>query len=277
MCMKKKESKADIYRSYGIEYKSGKIYHEEFGHIPCLLVDGNEKIGKGVFHFSLLPTNNVFDVEINGKLYSVKGTCPCSCNGCYATKGNYRFKSTIESLAVKTWLAYNDIDFVERAIKAQIKSDNIEFIRIHASGDFFNMEYVEMWKRIVSENSNCKFWTYTKFDNAENAFNDLENGNIVKSKIAHHGFNFGHCDYIISVYNYLKSIGAKVFICGCGIEKAVGIDARHCNSCKGCSEYDYVLFIEHSTEYKAVNDPLFNELVKIILAQENFISVTENR
>ena len=259
----KKESKKAIYAKYGIIYKNGKIFHEEFEWINPLMINGNEKIGKGVWHFSTLPTNNEFTATINGKEYKVKGTCVVSCVGCYATKGNYRFKSTIDSLAIRTWLVWNDIDFVKRAILAQIEAESIEFCRIHASGDFASDEYIEMWKEIVSACTNTVFWTYTKVQNASNAFDEFDNANIVKSLIPHYGFNFGHCDYILAVYKELKRQGKSVYICRCGIDKD-----QHCTNCKGCSRNEFVLFIEHSTEYKAEIDSCFEELKAVIESQE---------
>lgn len=107
----KRMSKSAIYASYGITFKDGKIWNEYLKMwINPLLIDGNNKIGKGCFHFSTLPTNQIYDVTINGKSYSVKGTCACHCDGCYATKGNYRFNSVIVSLAIKTILIRNDLD-----------------------------------------------------------------------------------------------------------------------------------------------------------------------
>lgn len=258
-----KTSKKAIYAKYGIEYKSGKIYHEHFGYIPEMLINGNSKIGQGIWHFSTLPTNQIFHAIVNNMSFDTKGTCPCSCVGCYATNGNYRFSSVTNSLAVRTWLVYNDLEFVKRAIIAQIKADNIEFIRIHASGDFFNMEYIEIWKDIIAECKKTTFWTYTKMREAENAFDGFDNANIVHSLIPHVGFNFGHCDYILNVYKTLKAQGKSVYICRCGIDKN-----QHCTNCKGCSKNEYVLFIEHSTEYRAENDPLFEELKSVIEAQE---------
>jgi len=256
-------TKREIYAAKGIEFKNGKIYHEEFGFIPELLIDGNAKIGKGVYHFSTLPTNQIFHVVINNKSYDIKGTCPCFCAGCYATKGNYRFSSTIKSLAIRTWLVLNDIEFVKNAITAQIEADNVQFLRIHASGDFVNDQYIEMWQEVAKECNNTIFWTYTKNKKAETAFDSIDNANIVKSVIKGKGFNFGHCDYILSVYEYLKEQGKKVYICKCGIDKN-----QHCTNCKSCSTNEYVLFIEHSTEYKAEADPLFPVLKAIIEAQE---------
>lgn len=259
----KKESKKEIYARYGIEFKDGKINAPVFGFISPLLVNGNEKLGKGVYTFSTLPTNQIFHVVINGMSFDVKGTCPCSCVGCYATKGFYNMPSTLKANAIKTILARDYLDFVIRAILAQIEAENIEFLRIHASGDFFSTEYIEAWKHIAKVASTTIFWTYTKNKEAENMFNGYKNANIVHSLIKGYGFNFGHCDYILTVYKALKKHGKSVYICRCGIDKN-----QHCNNCKGCSKNDYVLFIEHSTEYKAEEDPAFPELKAIIEAQE---------
>ena len=263
----KRTTKKEIFAKYGIDYKrtSGNeyIYYKEFGYIPLLLVNGNEKIGKGIYHFSTLPTNQIFNVVINGKSYDVKGTCGCSCVGCYAMTGNYRYDSVKQSLAIKTWLVWNDIDFLKRAIMAQLEADKIEFLRIHASGDFANNKYIKMFQEIVAEFQTVTFWTYTKNKKAEKAFDSFENANIVKSMIPHYGMNYGHIDYIISLYNELKRQGKKVYICRCGIDKN-----QHCTNCKACSKNEYVLFIEHSTEYKAEKDILYPQIVELINAQE---------
>lgn len=271
----KRITKKTVYANYGIEYKDGKIYSEKFGWIAPLLVNGNDKIGKGAYHFSILPTNRVYNVTINNVDYAIKGSCPCTCIDketgkidCYATKGNYNFTSVKVSLAKKTLLCYESLDFVERAIKAQIIADKIKLCRIHAAGDFFSIEYAMMWRRIAETFPSVTFWTYTKNRAAENAFNGMENANIVKSFLPNGKMNFGHCDHIMEMYKLLKESGKKVHICFCGIEKYAGIPAKHCTDCHSCAECDYVLFIEHSTEYKAENDPLFPELVKLILSQE---------
>lgn len=268
MIKPEKMNKEQIYKSFGIECKkeknSIKIFTEEFGFINPLLINGNSKVGTGVWTWSTLPTNKTYNSTINGKDYSISGTCPCHCQGCYATKGCYNFRSTINNMLVKTWLSVNALDFVERAINAQIKADNIKIIRIHASGDFINREYVDMWKRIIKANPDVKFWTYTKKIEFETAFDEFENANIVKSIIPEKGLNFGHCDYIIRTYYDLKSAGIDCYICKCGIDKN-----QHCNNCTSCSKHKYVLFVEHSTEYKAEQDPLFPVLKQLIANQEN--------
>ena len=272
-----KLTKKEIYAKHGIIYdpKTQKIEAPVFGFIPPVLVNGNEKIGKGAYHYSMLPTNREYKLAIDGKEYTVRGTCLCTCmneNGditCYATKGNYNFKSVMRSLAKKTILTYEYMDFIERAIMAQIEADNIKLCRIHAAGDFFSIEYAEMWKRIANAFPATTFWTYTKNKAAENVFDGLDNANIVKSFLPNGTMNFGHCDHIINMYNVLKDAGKKVHICFCGIEKYAGIAPKHCTNCKGCAENDYVLFIEHSTDYQAEKDLLFPTVVALILSQDN--------
>ena len=92
---------------------------------------------------------------------------------------------------------------------------------------------------------------------------NFDNANIVKSVIPHIGVNYGTCEYILGAYETLKAAGLPVYICRCGIDKN-----QHCTNCKGCSVNKYVLFIEHSTEYKAEKDPLYPVLKAIIESQE---------
>ena len=256
-------TKKDIFRKYGIMFKDGKIF-SPIGWIEPLLKTGNTKTGKTVATWSMLPTTAEFTQEIDGIPYTVKGTCCCSCKGCYATKGFYNMPSTLLSLFVNTLLAREHMEFVERAIMAQMEADHIELLRNHAAGDFFSMEYAEMWHRIGTAFPNCDTWTYTKVEECEHYFDDLPNVHVVPSIIPNIGYNFGHCDYIIMLYNYLQSIGEDVYICRCGFDKAV-----HCESCKGCCKHKYVLFLEHSTEYKAEKDPLFPVLRQIVEAQQD--------
>lgn len=265
----KSASKRAIYESYGIKYRNGKIYHPVFGWINPLLINGNAKLGKGVWTFSVLAANKEYTFTSNDKEYTLVGTCNCYCNGCYACNGCYKFRSTIASLGRKTWLVRNDLNFVYRAISAQIKADKITICRIHASGDFdvnfSGDKYLKVWQRIVSENPTTVFWTYTKVQEFENAFDSFPNANIVKSLIncgGLKGLNFGHCDYIINLYHALKAAGKSVYICRCGIDKS-----QHCTNCHSCAENDFVLFLEHGTSYKPEKDPLYSDFIKLVESQ----------
>ena len=166
--------------------------------ISELLVNGNQKIGKNVYHFSTLPTCE------NG------GTCMCTCPGCYGTKGNYNFKTTKAALAVRTNVARSDLQFFVAEIIREIKAHKVKFVRIHATGDFFSADYVKAWIVIALACQDCTFWTYTKsfgygFDDELSKLNSLANVNIVKSVVPGCGLNFGHCDYVLDTYYKLLS------------------------------------------------------------------------
>lgn len=263
-----KQNKKAIYASYGIEFKSGKINAPVFGFINPLLINGNAKLGKGVYTFSTLPTNEIISYFENGEKKECKGTCPCTCkdeNGkksCYACGGCYTFNSTKLSLARKTILCRLCLEFVKRAIMAQIKADRISICRIHAAGDFFSKEYITAWKDICLANPACLFWTYTKNPEAENAFDEIPNCNVVKSLIPGRGKNYGKAAYIISLYYELKAAGKSVWVCRCGVDKN-----QHCTNCRHCAECEFVLFLEHGTSYKPEEDPYFPAFVALVESQ----------
>lgn len=241
----------------GKELKSGKY------NVKTLLVNGNSKIGKNVYHFSTLPGTQ--EVELDG-FGIVKGTCFCNCKGGYCLTGNYRFSSTKAYLALRT-IAARNTEFFRDQIIAEIKAKKIEYVRIHATGEFFSRDYAEAWLAIIKECKTTVFWTYTKayghgFDDVLNEINKQPNANIVESIIPGCGMNYGHIDYLIDTYNKLQAAGETPYICRCGIDPN-----QHCTNCKGCSNHKYVLFIEHSTEYKAASDPQYIDIKQLIESQ----------
>ena len=241
------KKQAAIYNAYGITVEKGKLV-SPIGRINPLLKEGNSKTGKKVYTFSLLP--------------GTAGTCCCNCKGCYAMTGFYKTPGVKASLVRNTELVNHHLEWVEDAIRAQLEILGACEIRIHAAGDFAteNMdEYAAMWYRIAHDLPTYLFWTYTKVEKFATLFDDLPNANIVKSIIPKVGINFGHCDYIINAYYTLKALGLPVYICRCGIDKN-----QHCEGCGVCATYKYVLFVEHSTEYKAEDDPLFSKLCEIV-------------
>jgi len=254
-------SKMETYKKYGIEFKNGKIL-SPIGWTGELLKVGNSKTGAQVYTFSTLPGNGEYTVKIDGTDCTVKGTCVCNCSGCYAQTGFYRMNSVIKSLAINTILVNNYLEFVKCALSAQLEIIGRGEIRIHASGDFNTAlpdSYANMWHDIAKKNNSFRFWTYTKVKKFETLFDDLKNANIVKSVIPGIGYNFGKCEYIINAYYTLKSLNQSVYICRCGIDKN-----QHCERCGVCATYKYVLFVEHSTSYKAEQDPLYDKLIEIV-------------
>ena len=248
--MARKESKKAIYAKHGITFENDHIlYNGKW--IKPLLKEGNDKVGRTVWTFSL-PAGTA-------------GSCICDCKGCYAKTGRYTCANVIESNRLNMEIVDNDIGFFYRAISAQLETIGSGKVRIHASGDFNTRDpemYAETWKRIAKENPSFLFWTYTKMERFEGLFDGIDNGNIVKSVINGIGINYGHCDYIIESYKKLVATGADVYICRCGID-----ENQHCENCTHCATAEFVLFIEHSTKYNAKKDPRYSELVELIESQ----------
>lgn len=228
---------------------------------PLPMVDGNEKIGKGVWHGSTLPGNEMITLK-NGD--QEKGTCPIKCPGCYALSGNYCYDDIKAVLMQRTRLLRKYPEIYFKLVEAQIEAENIKLIRVHASGDFIPGEAMG-WYRVFKNHPSVIGWTYTKVDikGEVKKLDSLHNFNIVKSIIPGCGFNYGHIDYILKTYSKLKAKGESVYICRCGIDRN-----QHCKDCTGCALNKYVLFIEHGTSYKAVKDPLYNVIYDLIESQE---------
>ena len=230
---------------------------------PLPLVQGNEKLGKKVWHSSTLPTNKAFTVNYDGKEVKENGTCPFTCSGCYGQCGNYRFNKIKFLLAMRTRLLKEYPWLYFQLVRIQLKHENIEKLRIHAVGDFIPGEALGFYNVLIDFPS-VKAWTYTKVTNDKNIslLDTLDNCNIVKSIIPGFGFNFGKIAYVANLYYYLKRQNKSVYICRCGIDKE-----QHCSNCDGCSNHEYVLFIEHSTGYNAVTDYGYKKMVELIESQ----------
>ena len=251
MTKPKKPTKKEIYAMHGIDYDGNNHILYNGNRICELLKEGNSKTGKRVYTFSLPAGTD--------------GTCICDCIGCYAKTGRYNAENVKASNWLNQYIVENDIDFFYHAICAQLETIGKGEIRIHASGDFNTKNskaYANCWKMIALKYNTFLFWTYTKMKEYETLFDGIDNANIVKSVINGIGYNFGHCGYIIETYKKLKAMGANVYICRCGIDKN-----QHCENCKHCATSDFVLFIEHSTDYKAEKDPHYNELKALIESQ----------
>lgn len=263
-----RETKKQVYARFGIQYKNGKILSPFGEWVSEILKKGNVKTGVKVYTFSTLPTNRTYHTKYG----DIKGTCPCKCADCYATLGCYNFPTVINSLALNTVLVRRYLEFVECALMAQLETlKSVDEIRIFASGDFYisddmkvNAEYVAMWKRIIKSFPQKFFWTYTKVREFENAFDELENANIVKSVINGIGFNYGEVEYILNAYYKLKKANKDVYICKCGFD-----ENQHCHNCHSCSKHDFVLFIIHSNGYEPTTSARYAELYNIVMNQEN--------
>ena len=235
-------TKAMIYNKYGINYnsKSQKI------DTPCglsreLLRKGNKKIGKHVYQWSMTTE-----------------TCACKCKDCYGVHAVHAVH-----LGVVVDLGQFPADFIAAGDHqcmvqhAGFRLGEGSIAGIHVVGDFFAKAYVDTWREIIKKFPNLIFWTYTKTKYA-NAFDDLPNANIVKS-LVNGKLNFGKCEHVLALYDELTKAGKSVHICKCGVD-----ENQHCEGCHKCSISEFVLFLEHSTAYKAEEDPLYKEFTDVV-------------
>ena len=257
--------KKDFFANYGIEYKDDKILSPWGQWVPLPLTWGSKTHCYG---WSILAGTKEWEVEFNGTKQTMKGTCPCQCEHCYGCNGRYAAPNVYNGIAWRTVAARKYPDWLRRAITAQInwgkKGIPLEIVRDHITGDFFSNDYIDMWKRIKEDCRDTRMWAYTKNKEAEDAFDDVENFNIVKSLVPGFGVNYGHCDYVMEMYHALREAGIETHICCCAISKE-----QHCDTCRACQDLEYVLFLEHGSDYKPEDDPLWDQFVALVKSDDN--------
>jgi hypothetical protein len=90
-------------------------------------------------------------------------TCPnkdtCA-KGCYAMQGFFLMPNVRMALK-RNYLATKCNSFVDK-IDSEIRDKKVKTLRIHASGDFYNKDYLLKWLRIARLNPHVKFYAYTK-------------------------------------------------------------------------------------------------------------------
>ena len=94
---------------------------------------------------------------------------------------------------------WNNYEYVKNGNKP-ILPKGCNAVRIHASGDFFNQSYFDMWVEIANENPNVEFWAYTKsLKYWVNKINEIPNNLTLTASRG------GRNDELINKYN-LKNV-----------------------------------------------------------------------
>lgn len=98
-------------------------------------------------------------------------TCPnarqCA-TGCYARSGTYRFGNVVNAYEFRLKLTQSDT-FVD-VLTSEVKSKTYQakgkgkkcLIRIHDSGDFYNIDYTRKWLKVIQSCNETEFYAYTK-------------------------------------------------------------------------------------------------------------------
>ena len=79
---------------------------------------------------------------------------------CYAQKGNYKYPSVVKGLNKRYELTKTK-EFV-RMMNATIILERPTHVRIHDSGDFYSIDYLNKWLQIAKANKDVVFYAYTK-------------------------------------------------------------------------------------------------------------------
>jgi len=73
----------------------------------------------------------------------------------------YNHELILKSLMNDNGIKSNTIHLINKSIQKHI-TKNIDKVRIHSSGDFFNGEYLRVWLAVARLNKHLKFYCYSK-------------------------------------------------------------------------------------------------------------------
>lgn len=114
-----------------------------------LLKKGNSKLGNGIWTFSIPAIE----------------TCPnrskmCE-KACYTMKGPSMFKNVRTSRDVSYEASKQDA-FVDDVCGELSRKRGSVVVRIHVEGDFYSLDYIAKWTKIIERNQNHKFFMFTR-------------------------------------------------------------------------------------------------------------------
>jgi hypothetical protein len=113
-----------------------------------MLTNGNRKLGKNIFNFNIPRSTCV-------------GRTPLCEKYCYAKKGSFQFPN-VQRCMQENLDSSMQPDFAEQ-VKAQISNlPSLKYVRLHASGEFYNQEYFNKWNEVAKANPKITFLAYTK-------------------------------------------------------------------------------------------------------------------
>jgi len=120
-----------------------------------ILTNTNSKIKKTA------KLNNVRLFEFNLPAVS---TCPFAdtCKEiCYADKGTFKYP-VVQAKYHSNYELTKNKDLFIKVVQNELIKKHIEYVRIHSSGDFYNLKYLKAWLEIARGNPNVIFYGYTK-------------------------------------------------------------------------------------------------------------------
>ena len=155
----------------------------------------NKKYYTGIVYEWNLPTGTTCPFALECKVTVDRNTGKFD-----VKKGQYRcYAASPERFPGVREHRWKNFEYVKNGNIPTIPKD-CKAIRIHASGDFFNQMYFDMWIDIANNNPNIEIWAYTKsLQYWVNRINDIPNNLILTASYG------GRQDNLIEEYN-LKNV-----------------------------------------------------------------------
>ena len=238
--MNKDYSKNPYYKDEDIKKAKDlckRFYNRDY--VPKLFATGNKKLGSNVMIWDLPSII----------------TCKYKCKDCYALKAERMYKQTRVCRAfhyeiIKDALKDNNKkEYLKNYMQVELNRHKLLYklpvVRIHASGDLFNADYLSFWIDIINANKDINFYTYTKIltNQQIDLVNSLHNNfNIVKSMIDDKYINYGNLEYIEDLTTKLDADKKEYYVCGYGFEGNYKTCMGDCTACLHCPN---VIFKKH--------------------------------
>jgi hypothetical protein len=191
-------------------------------------------------------------------------TCPscASCkSACYAVKAQVRYPMTMAFRWTNLLLYLLDPVWLEKRIIEQIvkRSRGYTSLRIHASGDFFDQDYVDWWEGIVrylraqTLFGTAHIYAYSKAEAVVDLSGLESQGvNIVSSILPGGGINFTPSlkpeglQEAREMMRQANEAGAGAIICPATIKESIKCgEKRWGGSCTHCLHHRYTVFVRH--------------------------------
>jgi len=181
-------------------------YHRE---MTISLVNGNHKVGKGIWCFNLLPGDEPLRNSTKGLLTNINGTCTGCCTGCanacYAIRdAKFHNNSCIPAWSRNTLIMRNDIENMFEQLKKGLIKKKAKVLRWHSAGEIETYNYLLHMVKLAVEMPNVQFYCYTKrFDFITQYLKDFKKfpkNFVVNISVWHDndkGYDFGKCNKFV--------------------------------------------------------------------------------
>lgn len=176
-----------------------------------IFTKGNHKLDSGIITFDIPATQDI---------------CGRICEGCYAIKAQKLYKAVLPSRERKLELSKQP-SFVGLATSA-INVLNPNYVRLHASGEFYSQEYVDKWYEIAKQLPSRAFYAYTKRLSDFNFQGIKALPNFVLVNSLHGGrINYGALSDNKSNLHVCPDHSTKEIICGSSCTYCMTKEAQH--------------------------------------------------